>query len=310
MGTSHCSFERVATLEFNMKLALILGCLSVALAEPEAQYPGLYQYHYPTVYTYPSYGLTTHSMPYVPLVYTHPQAPKFYLDYGKKRPNDDKKGGYTGGKKPNRELIEEKDLDQKQSAKYKPSYPSTTTKKSIPYGCNVDHKVKYDIEKVEYFDEKCETKYKTECYQVTKTVDYTEEECNDNYVKQCEEKWEVINGAKVWVPDTSKCINLKQTECYEVPKQRYEPEEKCDSVPYEDCQQIHGQKPQQVVCAEVSLNCKGKGKRVLTQIELRQYGIEVSEPVCKPKNGKRKFQVERFPGDIDYDYDDGKKIIG
>ena len=57
-------------------------------------------------------------------------------------------------------------------------------------------------------------------------------------------------------------------------------------------------------------NCKGKGKRVLTQIELRQYGIEVSEPVCKPKNGKRKFQVERFPGDIDYDYDDGKKIIG
>ena len=24
-------------------------------------------------------------------------------------------------------------------------------------------------------------------------------------------------------------------------------------MPYEDCQQIHGQKPQQVVCAEVSL---------------------------------------------------------
>ena len=43
---------------------------------------------------------------------------------------------------------------------------------------------------------------------MTKTVDYTEEECNDNYVRECEEKWEVINGAKVWVPDTSKCINL------------------------------------------------------------------------------------------------------
>ena len=53
-----------------------------------------------------------------------------------------------------------------------------------------------------------ENHFRTECYQVTKTVDYTEEECNDNYVKQCEEKWEVINGAKVWVPDTSKCINL------------------------------------------------------------------------------------------------------
>ena len=27
----------------------------------------------------------------------------------------------------------------------------------------------------------------------------------------------------------------------------------------------------------------------MTQIELRQYGIQVSEPVCQPKNGKRKF---------------------
>ena len=102
-------------------------------------------------------------MPYLPLVYTHPQAPTFYLDYGKKRPSDDKKGGYTGkgGKKPIRELIDgDGIIAQKQSAKYKPSYPSTITKKSIPYGCNVDHKVKYDIEKVEYFDEQCETKYK------------------------------------------------------------------------------------------------------------------------------------------------------
>ena len=43
-------------------------------------------------------------------------------------------------------------------------------------------------------------------------------------------------------------------------------------------------------------DCKGKGKRVLTQIEL-EYGIKVSEPVCKPKNGKRKFQVPRVTGD-------------
>jgi len=294
MGTSPSSFERVATLEFTMKLALILGCLSVALAEPEAQYPGFY--NYPTVYTYPypTYGLT-HSSPYLPLVYTHPQVPTIYMG-GRKRPD-----GHIKPKRP-------ASPQQSGQRKFKPSYPSTISKKSIPYGCNVDYKVKYNIEKVEYFDEKCETKYKTECYQVTKTVDYTEEECNDNYVKQCEEKWEVINGAKVWVPDTSKCINLKQTECYEVPKQRYEPEEKCDSVPYEDCQQIHGQKPQQVVCAEVSLNCKGKGKRVLTQIELRQYGIQVSEPVCQPKNGKRKFGangiieviIDRVTEELDY----------
>ena len=33
----------------------------------------------------------------------------------------------------------------------------------------------------------------------------------------------------------------------------------------------------------------------MTQIELRQYGIEVSEPVCKPKNGKRKFTVPYEP---------------
>ena len=39
-------------------------------------------------------------------------------------------------------------------------FDGKTSKKSIPYGCSVDHKVKYDIEKVEYFDEKCETKYK------------------------------------------------------------------------------------------------------------------------------------------------------
>merc|ERR1712029_376196 len=77
MGTSPSSFERVATLEFTMKLALILGCLSVALAEPEAQYPGFY--NYPTVYTYPypTYGLT-HSSPYLPLVYTHPKSPTIY----------------------------------------------------------------------------------------------------------------------------------------------------------------------------------------------------------------------------------------
>ena len=41
----------------------------------------------------------------------------------------------------------------------------------------------------------------------------------------------------------------------------------------------------------------------MTQIELGQYGIEVSEPVCKPKNGKRKFQVvPTVTGDNDYEF--------
>ena len=43
---------------------------------------------------------------------------------------------------------------------------------------------------------------------MTRTVDYTEEVCNDKYVQSCAEKWEVIDGAKVWVPDTSRCQNL------------------------------------------------------------------------------------------------------
>ena len=56
----------------------------------------------------------------------------------------------------------------------------------------------------------------------------------------------------------------KQTECSEERRQRYEPEEKCDYVPYQDCEQIHRQSPQQVVCAEVSLvsriNSDGKSE--------------------------------------------------
>merc|ERR1711902_99395 len=220
MGTSESVLELAIAYtiprRFNMKLALVLGCLSVALAEPEAWHYGFYQHH-PAVYTH---GLahTYHQAPYVPLVYTYP-----HVQYSQPK-----------------------------------VYQRRNTKKSIPYGCTVDHKVKYDIEKVEYFDE----------------------------------KWEVIDGAKVWVPDTSRCQNLKKTECYDETRQRYEPEEKCDQVPYQDCQKIHGQRPQQVVCAEVSLNCKGKGKTVLTEFDLEQYGIQVSKPVCK---------VEE---DEDYDYTD------
>ena len=43
-------------------------------------------------------------------------------------------------------------------------------------------------------------------------------------------------------------------------------------------------------------NCKGKGKTVLTEFDLEQYGIQVSKPVCK---------VEE---DEDYDYTDDELI--
>ena len=101
-------------------------------------------YNYPTVYTYPypTYGLT-HSSPYLPLVYTHPQVPTIYNVPIKRLDGRINSSPQQTGQR-----------------RYKPSYPSTISKKSIPYGCNVDYKVKYDIEKVEYFDEKCETKYK------------------------------------------------------------------------------------------------------------------------------------------------------
>ena len=90
---------------------------------------GFYQHH-PALYTH---GLahTYHQAPYVPLVYTHP-----HIQYAYDITH------YPGIVKPAKVV------------------DARNTKKSIPYGCTVDHKVKYDIEKVEYFDEKCETKYK------------------------------------------------------------------------------------------------------------------------------------------------------
>ena len=42
--------------------------------------------------------------------------------------------------------------------------------------------------------------------------------------------------------------------------------------------------------------CTGKGKTVLTEFDLKQYGVQVSKPLCK---------VEE---DEDYDYDDFKIV--
>ena len=49
------------------------------------------------------------------------------------------------------------------------------------------------------------------CNPVEEPYCTTEEQevCNDDYVTECPEKWEIQNGgAKVWVPDTDKCVSL------------------------------------------------------------------------------------------------------
>ena len=47
----------------------------------------------------------------------------------------------------------------------------------------------------------------------------------------------------------------KQIECSEERRQRYEPEQKCDYVPYQHCEQIHGQSPQQVDLFVLKYHC-------------------------------------------------------
>jgi len=110
----------------------------------------------------------------------------------------------------------------------------------VPAGCRIDYRNIYDVEQVEYFDkectekyknvcedkfqrickpyeeEVCSTKYEKKCEQLTKRqcyadyrdVPYQEEECNNNYVRECPQIWEQDGNAKVWVPDTSKCVGL------------------------------------------------------------------------------------------------------
>ena len=50
------------------------------------------------------------------------------------------------------------------------------------------------------------------CYDEYKKVPYQEEECNAEYVRECPKVWEVQQGAKVWVPETEKCVTLVSFE--------------------------------------------------------------------------------------------------
>merc|ERR1711983_658003 len=81
-----------------------------------------------------------------------------------------------------------------------------------PSGCEVDYRKQYDTIYEDSFREECETTYVQVC-RCDKKVEYVDvEECGEDYVDACPEKWEIIDGAKVWVPDSSKCVSLKQTK--------------------------------------------------------------------------------------------------
>merc|ERR1711983_511412 len=94
------------------------------------------------------------------------------------------------------------------------------------------------------------------CYDEYKKVPYQEEECNAEYVRECPKVWEVQQGAKVWVPETEKCVNESYQKCDKVPKQncRYETRNECKNerstqckdVPKQECKDVHFSVPKQV----------------------------------------------------------------
>ena len=62
------------------------------------------------------------------------------------------------------------------------------------------------------YETKCKTLTRPKCYDEYKKVPYQEEECNAEYVRECPKVWEVQQGAKVWVPETEKCVTLVSFE--------------------------------------------------------------------------------------------------
>merc|ERR1712170_87378 len=168
-------------------------------------------------------------------------------------------------------------------ANAKPQYGSSYQTKSQP---QKKCKTVFDIERVEKFEKKCETIYvnkcenvnerkctpkkerkcntvyetkcktltRPKCYDEYKKVPYQEEECNVEYVRECPKVWEVQQGAKVWVPETEKCVTLKKTKCKPVSKYRNEKIQKCDNesyqkcdkVPKQECKDVHFSVPKQV----------------------------------------------------------------
>jgi len=209
----------------------------------------------------------------------------------------------------------------------------------VPAGCRIDYRNIYDVEQVEYFDkectekyknvcedkfqricnpyeeEVCSTKYEKKCEQLTKRqcytdyrdVPYEDEECNDNYVRECPQIWEEDGNAKVWVPDTTKCVGLYKTSCKLVSKSKKEEYQRCENepytecndypyqdckyvtkercqnqktkeckdVPYQHCEDVHGRRPQQVTRRKPFLVCDDGTNKALTNQEMTNFGLEV-----------------------------------
>lgn len=204
-------------------------------------------------------------------------------------------------------------------ANAKPQYGSSYQTKSQP---QKKCKTVFDIEREEKFEKKCETKYvnkcenvnervckpkqervcntvyenkcqtltRPKCYDAYKNVPYQDEECNPEFVKECPKVWEVQQGAKVWVPDTNRCVNLKKTKCKTVTKTRSEKYQKCDNERYQKCDQV----PKQDCKYETKNECKNE-----RQTKCR----DVPEQECKDVHFSVPKQVQKTVCDGDDDQD-------
>lgn len=64
----------------------------------------------------------------------------------------------------------------------------------------------------------CRTNFKKKCEIITKkecnTEDVNEEQiCTEKYVTECPEKWMTIKSTSIWIPLTSKCVDLVIYKC-------------------------------------------------------------------------------------------------
>ena len=117
-----------------------------------------------------------------------------------------------------------------------------------------------------------------------KKVEYVDvEECGEDYVDACPEKWEIIEGAKVWVPDSSKCVSLKQTKCETHQERKEDGETKCDQKPEKSCKCVHERIPKQKEMLVAYMKCGNKGYQRMTESQLKEYGIEPPKSYTSPK---------------------------
>ena len=126
-----------------------------------------------------------------------------------------------------------------------------------------------------HFSQVCRCDKKTEFENI--------EKCGEDYVEACPERWEIQDGAKVWVPDTSKCVNLKQTKCQTQQIRKEDGETKCDQKPEESCKCVHERIPKQKEMFVPYMKCGNNGYQRMTENQIRQYGIEPPKNYNSPR---------------------------